>query len=208
MSNYQLRINKVVSLFLLTFLFFIFSGCDGIKGKLLVMEANMQTSQLEHSDAISNYTEALPYFEAAPYAEYGLGVTYLLLGEDDSAFQRFDNAAELINSESADYDQELDYRIHYNRGILYFHASRFDEAALEFRKALEIDESRVEAKRNLELSLLSEEQQNSAVSSSPVELNNDQGQDNTMFDYLRQKEIDSWHSKEPEEDQDSPWLDY
>jgi Ca-activated chloride channel family protein len=133
--------------------------------------------------------------------------------EDDAAFARFDNAdtamqASAMQSSIKIKDEELDYRLHYNRGILQFHAGKFDEAANEFKNALKIDASRIEAKRNLELSLLSMEQQNSAASSSPVEITNDQGADNTLFDYIRQKEVDSWIKSESEEDQNMPWLDY
>jgi Ca-activated chloride channel family protein len=191
----------------------LFSGCDGVRGKLLVMEGNMQvskmqTSQSPHNEAISSYSEALRYPEALPYAEYGLGLVYLFLGEDAAAFTRFDNAAAAADSELIQNDDELNYRLHYNRGILHFHASQFDEAAAAFRNALEIDASRIEAKRNLELSLLSMEQQNAAASSSPVEVKSDQSKDNTLFDYLRQKEVDTWTAPESSEDQDSPWLDY
>jgi Ca-activated chloride channel family protein len=192
---------------------FSFFSCDEIKGKLLVMEGNMQSSQMQesrsqHTEAISTYSEALRYTEAVPYAEYGLGFVYLFLGEDAAAVTRFDNAAAMMDSELIQHDNELNYRIHYNRGILHFHASHFDEAAAEFRKALEIDESRIEAKRNLELSLLSMEQQNAAASSSPIEITSNESNDNTLFDYLRQKEIDSWSKPELPEDQNSPWLDY
>lgn len=171
------------------------------------MKASHQ-SQPQYTEAISAYSEALRYTEATPYAEYGLGLVYLFLGEDTSAFTRFDNASAMMDSELINQDDELNYRIHYNRGILHFQASHFDEAAFEFRNALEIDEDRIEAKRNLELSLLSMEQQNSAASSSPVEITSDQSKDNTLFDYLRQKEVDSWKAPEISEDQDSPWLDY
>ncbi len=188
---------------------FLCSGCDGIKGKLLIMEANMQESRTRHNQAISTYSEALHYPEVSPYAEYGLGVVYLMLGENNAAFQRFDNADEIMNAAPANYNEELNYRIHYNRGVLYFHSGNFGEAASEFRNALEIDAGRIEAKRNLELSLLSLEQQNnSAVESSPVEIKNEQGTDNTLFDYLRQKEVDTWKSQESPEDKTSPWLDY
>lgn len=190
-----------------------FSGCDGIEGKLLVMKANMQVSQiqkshLQYTNAIAAYSEALRFPEAAPYAEYGLGVVYLFLSENDAALTRFNNAEEMMNSESIKNDEELDFRIHYNQGILHFHAGHFDEAAAAFRKALEIDADRIEAKRNLELSLLFREQQNSASGSSSAEMKNDQGKDNALFDYLRQKEAESWKTPESSEDQDFPWLDY
>jgi Ca-activated chloride channel family protein len=172
------------------------------------MKGNMQSSQIQYTEAISTYSEALRYTEAVPYAEYGLGVVYLFLGEDDAAFMRFNNASAMIDSELVQDDDELRYRIHYNRGILYFHASNFDKAASEFKNALKIDESRIEAKRNLELSLLSMEQQSSAVSASPVEITDDESNDNTLFDYLRQKEVDSWKKSESSEEQNSPWLDY
>ncbi len=196
----------LIVLFMLTL--FFFSGCNKIKGQLLVMEANMQESRQRHIEAISTYSEALRYPESAAYAEYGLGLVYLFLGEDNAAFTRFGNAAEIMDSDPASIDAELSYRLHYNRGILHFHAGSFDEAASEFRKSLEIDPGRIEAKRNLELSLLSMEQQNSAALSSSVEIENDKGKDNTLFEYLRKKEIDRWNNQESTEDQDAPWLDY
>jgi Ca-activated chloride channel family protein len=208
MSNKQLTIKKYFLACVLICLFFLLLGCGEVKGKLLVMEANMQESQSQHTNAIASYSEALRYPEAASYAEYGLGVLYLFLGEDASAFERFENAAAMMDSELINRDSELDYRIHYNRGILYFHDSRFEEAVSEFRKALEIDESRIEAKRNLELSWLSMEQQSAASRSSSVEIKSNESNDNTLFDYLRQKEVDSWKVPESPQDQDSPWLDY
>jgi Ca-activated chloride channel family protein len=215
MSKEQFVINKTYFFFLLALSFFLFCGCEGIRGKLLVMKANMQTSQMQQSpqqsnEAIAAYSEALHYAEAAPYAEYGLGLVYLFLGEDASALSRFDNAAAMIDAElPSARDAELNYRIHYNRGILHFQASRFEEAASEFKHALEIDESQIEAKRNLELSLLSLEQENAVMnSSSQGKINSDESKENTLFDYLRQKEVDSWKEAESTEEHNSPWLDY
>lgn len=215
MSRHQLSRASCNLLMLFLFLF-LFCACDGIKGKLLVMRANMQTSlmstslmssRMQDTEAISTYSEALRYTEAVPYAEYGLGLVYLFLGEDKAAFSRFGNAEAIMDKALPHTDDELDFRIHYNRGILYFHAGRFDEAAFEFRNALEIDGSRIEAKRNLELSLLSIKQQSSSASSSK-EIKNDKAEENTLFDYLRQKEADSWKAHELAENQNSPWLDY
>jgi len=86
-------------------------------------------------------------------------------------------------------------------------------AVQEFRKALTLDGSRVEAKRNLELSLLTmarspplqaafpyfgtdSERESSALSSY------------VLFEYLRQKEQERWRNREWAGESDPSVLDY
>jgi Ca-activated chloride channel family protein len=108
---------------------------------------------------------------------------------------------------------ELRYRIHYNMGIIFFEMGEYTEAAEEFRKALGLDGSRLEAKRNLELSLLS-----IARSPPPQPANLQERTDGeressalstlVLFEYLRQKEQERWRSREWAGESDSSVLDY
>jgi Ca-activated chloride channel family protein len=96
--------------------------------------------------------------------------------------------------------RELIYRINYNRGVVRFHAGDFAAAAEDFRAALETDGSRIEAKRNLELSLLSMSRQSSGVASAPgLNIQEEQRGTKALFDYIRRKEQDQWKSREWEE---------
>ena len=202
-------LHRIGSFLVMLSLVILLPGCDGIRGKLLVMEGNMMESRSRYNQAISSYTDALSQGESAPYADFGLGVVYLKLGEDDAALKRFGSAGEIIYNGQAQNDKELNYRIHYNRGIIFFHAGDFTGAAAEFRSALEIDSGRIEAKRNLELSLLSiKNQSTSAAGASPVNITAEEGRPDTVFEYLRQKEEDQWKSQESAEDKNPPGLDY
>jgi Ca-activated chloride channel family protein len=158
------------------------------------MEGNFFSSRGMYTEAISSYSRALGYPEAAPYGEYGLGAVYLSLDEGRAAQRRFTAAEEALRRLSREDHLELIYRIRYNTGIIRFGGGDYEGAAEQFRKALEIDGRRVEAKRNLELSLLSLSRFSVPVSvpSAP----SGGGGTETLFEYIRQKEQAQWKSRE------------
>ncbi|WP_010257900.1 hypothetical protein [Treponema primitia] len=180
-----------------------------ISGKLLLLRGNFFNAQSMYTEAILAYLEALEFAETAPYAEYGLGLVYLSLDEGAAALQHFAAAEEGLTDLMREDHRELIYRIYYNRGVVRFHAGDFAAAVDQFRTALETDGSRIEAKRNLELSLLSLSHQNSNASSSlSLNLQEQQKNPQVLFDYIRRKEQDQWKSREWAEDTDTAGPDY
>jgi Ca-activated chloride channel family protein len=162
-----------------------------------------------YTEAILAYLEALEYDETAPYAEYGLGSACLALDEDAAALQRFAAAEERLAGRPLEDHRELVYRINYNRGVVRFHAGDFAAAADEFRSALETDGSRIDAKRNLELSLLSLAGQSSGGSTAlGLNIREEQGESRALFDYIRHKEQDQWKSREWSGEADFTGPDY
>jgi Ca-activated chloride channel family protein len=176
------------------------------------MEANFLTNRGFYTEAISTYLRALTYEGAAPYAEYGLASAFFALEEGEASLDRYMAALGSLGVESEDH-LELRFRIHYNMGIIFFEMEEYDEAMQAFRKALSLDGSRLDAKRNLELSLLTlarspplqtafpyngtdNEQESSALSSL------------VLFEYLRQKEQERWRSREWAGESDPSGLDY
>jgi Ca-activated chloride channel family protein len=152
--------------------------------------------------------KALDYPEAAPYAEYGLSYVYFGLDEGEAALERLAAAREALVPLPAEEHRELIYRVHYNTGIILFWKENYTGAAAEFRKALETDGGRVEAKRNLELSLLSSRSPEGAGQAPPVDrLGGGEGAD-TLFEYIRWKERDRWKSREWVEDTSVSGPDY
>jgi Ca-activated chloride channel family protein len=161
------------------------------------MEGNFFRSQGLYTEAITSFFKAREDPAAAPYAEYGLGSVYLSLGEGEAARERFVAAMSALGDAAAGEHQELIYRIYYNTGVVYFEEEQYGEAAAAFRRALETEGSRIEAKRNLELSLLSLARQDAG---GPGEDTGQEGEAGArikiLFEYLRRKEQNQWKSRE------------
>lgn len=159
------------------------------------MEGNFYSSRGLSNKAVSAYMRASAFHDAKAYAEFGLGSSYYALGETDAALKRFKDA------ESAAFeDAELLYRIRYNQGIVRFEKGLFGEAAADFRRALEADPSHVNAKRNLELSLLSQKRQEAGGQKS-IERETEKDAETeerlqTLFKFLKEKEVERWKSSE------------
>jgi len=181
---------------------FLLTSCS--EGRILLMEANYLHSQGRFDEAIVSYFKALNFKDSAPYAEYGIGVSYYLLDEGTAALNRYENSQKILDGlaegepptspdgRSSQVHRELRYRNHYNSGIIYFEEGNFNSAADAFREALRTDPRRIDAKRNLELSLMS------IVMETPRE-NRTETHNETreiVFDYIRQQEQQQWKSRE------------
>ena len=180
----------------------VFTSCSD--GKLLLVEANYLISRGRHNEAIALYLEALNHEEASPYAEYGLGLTLYSLDEGDNALKRYANSQLLLEMKSPNEHRELRFRNHYNSGIVFFEEGDFQAAATAFREALRSDPKRIEAKRNLELSLLSLSIESNRQDSTQER----QEQREILFDYLRYEEQEKWKSKEWAPEENFTGLDY
>jgi Ca-activated chloride channel family protein len=193
--------------FLLAALVVVCSGCA--PGKLLIMEGNFHASRGRYVQAIAAYTRALSFPDAVPYGEFGLGTVYMALNEETTALSRFEEAGRALAERDSQSDRELLYRIVYNTGIIHFEAGDYENAAEEFRNALKYDSGRIEAKRNLELSLLSLSR-NETASRDASRMSRLEGgaNDNTLFEYMRQKEQERWKSRENREDEVPSGMDY
>ncbi|GHV25642.1 hypothetical protein AGMMS4952_03920 [Spirochaetia bacterium] len=201
--------NRLPGLLLGILFLFITSCGSSVPGKLMLLRGNFFNAQGMYTEAILAYLEALTFPETAPYAEYSLGSVYLSLDEGAAALRHFSAAEEGLANLLREDHRELIYRIHYNRGVVLFHAGDFGSAADQFRAALETDGSRIEAKRNLELSILSLSQQDSGAAAS-LSLNPGarQSESRVLFDYIRRKEQDQWKSREWAGDTGSAGPDY
>ncbi|MDR1030580.1 MAG: tetratricopeptide repeat protein [Treponema sp.] len=171
---------------------------ENIPGTLLIMEGNFFNSRNRYTQAISAYLKALKYAEARPYAEFGLGTAYFSLDEGAVALKRFAAALEALNAMPKEAAPELVYRIHYNSGVVQFKEGDYAGAVTSFRQALQTDGSRIEAKQNLELSLLALARGNnpSAVSSREGVAADTEAGVSALFEYIHQKEQNQWRSRE------------
>ena len=197
-SNIKFRLPFLILLFVII----IFTSCSD--GKFKLLEANYLVSRGRHNEAIAMFQEALNYEDAAAYAEYGLGLTFYSLDEGENALKRYANSQELIKTFSNNEHRELRYRNHYNSGIIFFEEGDFEAAADAFKEALRTDPKRIEAKRNLELSLISI----TIESNRQTAANERQDQREILFDYLRQEEQEKWKSREWTPEEAYTGLDY
>ncbi|HNY18288.1 MAG TPA: tetratricopeptide repeat protein [Treponemataceae bacterium] len=126
------------------------------------------------------------------YAVYGLASTYLAQDEYDSALAR-------LSELDARVSPEIGSGIWYQAGIIAFRKGEYADAAEMFRKSLEYDPSRSDAKLNLELSKrsLSDTDAKRSASASAFSGNEASGEDaDTVFNLVRKKEQDRWKNQE------------
>lgn len=186
---------RMGSLALLLFPLALFcQSCAPVSGRLLVVEGNFYQAQSRYDEAISAYLRALEYPEALPYAEYGLATVYSALEETTAALARYEAAALALKALPPEGHRELSYRISYNLGLALFREADYEGAAAAFREALELEGGRLEAKRNLELALLS-------LSRKGEKRGRGEGGDrlDALFRYLDLKEQNQWKSREWED---------
>jgi Ca-activated chloride channel family protein len=126
------------------------------------------------------------------YAVYGLASTYLAQDEYEAALSRLSELDE--NSSPA-----IGSGIWYQAGIVAFRKGEYADASAMFRKSLEYDSSRTDAKINLELSRRSlsetEAKRNASGSSFSGSISGDDDAD-TVFTLVRKKEQDRWKNQE------------
>jgi Ca-activated chloride channel family protein len=190
---------SIVSLFLL-------GSCDAAWGGLLIMEGNFYSGRGMNEEAVSIFTRALSHKRASPYAQYGIGTAYLNMNDTENALEQFALVEKEIKPNT---HTELRYRNAYNTGVARFAGGDYAEAASAFRKALEADPSRFEAKRNLELSLRSLAEENSGAGQDGNRDAAENPGSKAFFDYLREKEREKWRSREwDEEGEEGGGADY
>jgi Ca-activated chloride channel family protein len=181
-------------------------SCSPAPGKLLIIEGNFLYARTRYDEAAAAYLRAPDKGEAAPYAAYGLGTVYISQGEGEAALERYAAAEKHLEALPEGEHRELRFRIPYNRGQVHFDAGDYGAAAAAFRAALEIDGRRIEAKRNLELSLLSLARKQEEAGRRRDESPGEAGA--ALFNYLRMKERNQWKSREWAEEESPPGPDY
>jgi len=180
----------------------IFTSCPD--GKLILMEANYLFSHGRYDDAVMSYQKALQFKDSAPYAEYGLGLTLYFLDETDAALNRYDNSKRILQTLPENEHRELRYRNYYNSGIIYFENDDFISAAQAFKEALRINPERIDAKRNLEISLKS-------IIIDTSRNKSEERRSETreiLFDYIKQHEQQYWKSAEWADEEQFAGNDY
>lgn len=146
---------KKTSVLSIIFIIMLFSGCSSNTSSILKGTYAFRQKQYKH--AVSCYLDVVENNNVDKssdeyyYSLFDLGTAYAMLDENDAAMIRFMQISD-------DAPEAVRYATYYNAGIIAHKNARYDEALEYFRRALEIDSSKIEAKINMELSIqLSEE---------------------------------------------------
>lgn len=187
----KLAIFCIFSLFSLTF-----TSC---KNTSLVLKGAFSYNQHQYRDSISYFLQVLENSQknddkiTYSYALYNLGTSYLMLGEDKSAMEKFSQIPQ-------DAPNQLKYAAFYNAGIISQKNSNYEDAQKFFRKALEVDNSKIDAKINLELSMQMEDgkiKQNQAEAIPISENKNDISEmDKSLFRHIKENDQKQWKNSE------------
>ena len=182
------------------------SGCSsdksektsGTRESVKILRGTWEWHKKNYRKAVSFYLDVAQ--NTAPdknqtinYSLYDLAQAYSMTGEDKAALERYAQ----ISSDAPDI---VRYKAYYNAGIIACNNGDFDTATSYFRKALEIDSSRIEAKINMELSIqmtAAESKQNEAQAV-PASQENQHNQDleNTVFNHIKENDKKQWKNSE------------
>lgn len=189
---------KIIPLLLV----FLFSSCSFLEPRINVFSGNYSFQKGNYQEALIHYIKALESENEIDIIYYNMGNVYYALGEEVSTFGIWENA-------SGSLEDEVRFRLIYNKGILYFQQGRYEEAYNAFRQALLLKPSSREAKINLEQAFFKESALKSRKTvNRDVELpRNDQFKaDDTerLMQYIIIKEENIWGSSPETANSDIP----
>jgi Tfp pilus assembly protein PilF len=118
-----------------------------------------------------------------------------MLGEDTAALEQFKNISD-------DAPANVRYSALYNSGLLAWRNSDYESARDFFRKALEIDSSKIDAKINLELSMQQVQSKGQQNQSNEIQASQEEGPQNleeAVFEHIKENDQKQWKNSESKE---------
>ena len=188
---------------LISLITMFFSGCSSQTGDIL--KGTVSFHQKKYRHAVSRFMSASENAAAdendinQSYALYDLGTAYIMLGEDSAALEQF-------NSITDSAPDAVRYAAFYNAGVLAWRNSDFDEAKNYFRKALEIDNSKIDAKINFELSVQQSEAKGKQNQSNQIQASQEeassQNLEKAVFEHIKENDQKQWKNSESKSSSD------
>ena len=182
---------------LVSFISIILSGCSSQTADIL--KGTMSYHQKNYRHSVSCFMKASEQAHAdanlinQSYALYDLGTAYIMLGEDSAALEKF-------NAIGSDAPDAVRYAAFYNAGVLAWKNSDFDEAQDYFRKALEIDSSKLDAKINFELSRQQSQAKGKQNQSNQIQASQEeaspQNLEKAVFEHIKENDQKQWKNSE------------
>lgn len=174
------------------FFAFIFFSCDKNE-KLTMLEGYISWQQKDWNIATSRFLKAKEIAEArgdkGEYAIYALSSTYLMQNETSSSMN---NLMVLENTK----DKELSSSVFYQLGIIAFKRQQYKEATSYFKKSLEKEPTKIDAKINYELSIKKlDDELIQKAKSAKIDAKEDDDEYNAIIDIFKNKEKEEWNEK-------------
>lgn len=199
------KFKKTAALIVVCLLFVSCTGKNSVSGAKNIMEGSWFWYQKKYNDSVAKYLQTV--FDAREsgnslleqYAVYNLATTYLVQNENDVALERY---AQLENVE----DKNVRYAVFYNCGIIANRKGNYVEAAKWFRNALKIDGTKIDAKINLELSLMNAEKEAKSkanVQNQVSESRTSSTMEESIFARIREYDKKQWKNSQKSENSNS-----
>jgi len=180
----------------------LFTSCSSDTVNIFKGTTSYNNKQYKH--AISCYMKVIENNhenqnkDTLDYSLYDLGTTYATIGEDEAALERF----ALISN---DAPAQLRYAAYYNSGVVAHKNEDYETAKEYFRKALEVDSTKIDAKINLELSMQMEEAKvnQSESNAIPASENDTSAPDleKAVFKHIKENDQKQWKNSETNQSQ-------
>ena len=191
-------VSKITTGLSIVFCLVTLSGCSDSSADIL--KGSFAYAQKQYSKAVAYFNSANEAAkktnnnEAMQYALYDLGTAYSLLGEDEAAMEKY---AELAQ----DGPVAIRYGAYYNAGLIAHKNEDYEHAIEYFKKALEADSAKVDAKINLELSIQSIEvnvqhTQSNAVPATEDNQTNSKDMEKAVFERIKENDQKQWKNSE------------
>lgn len=179
---------------------FMFTGCSvDFSDRMRLLGGSLEWNRKEYQNATADFLSVIESAESrgddetVMYAVFDLATTYLMLGEDGAASARFEELA-------GDLPDNLRFALLYNLGILAHRNGNYPAAAEFFKEALLIDGGSVDAKVNLELSLVGGEGRGAGGDMQPVMESGHEGAlESAIYSIIREQEEGQWKNMRKEE---------
>lgn len=199
------KFKKTAALIVFCMLFVSCKGENAAFGAKNILEGSWFWYQKKYNDSVAKYLQTVfdaqndgnPLLEQ--YAVYDLATTYLVQNENNVALERY---RQLENVE----DKNIRYAVFYNCGIIANRKGNYEEAAKCFRNALKIDGTKIDAKINLEISLMNAEKEIKSkqnVQNQVSESKSSSTMEESIFAKIREYDEKQWKNSEKSENSNS-----
>ncbi|MCQ2592281.1 MAG: tetratricopeptide repeat protein [Treponema sp.] len=175
----------------------LLSGCSN--NTVDILKGSYSFSRKQYRHAVSYFVDVVDSsrYDADStvydYALYDLGTAYLMLNEESASMEKFG----LISDKAPD---NVRFGAFYNAGVVAHKKGDYEAALQFFRKALEIDSSKIEAKINFELSLQQVEENVNQAESKAIPASEESVAEpeleKSIFERIREKDQQQWKNSE------------